>query len=79
MKTNIKYFITFFIVLLAGAEMQAQYGYGYGGGGYGYGGYGGMNGRGRGLGRGYGSAIPQRITDMLIELDKKRSTISENH
>ena len=62
MKTNIKYFITFFIVLLAGAEMQAQYGYGYGGGGYGYGGYGGMNGRGRGLGRGYGSAIPQAQT-----------------
>ena len=60
MKTNIKYFIAFFIVLLAGAEMQAQYGYGYGGGGYGYGGYGG--GRGRGLGRGYGSAIPQATT-----------------
>lgn len=64
MKTNIKYLIAFFIVLLAGAEMQAQYGSGYGGGGgYGYGGYGGYGGgRGRGLGRGYDSAIPQSTT-----------------
>lgn len=56
MKTKIKYLIAFFIVLLAGAEMQAQYGYGYGGGGYGY---------GRGYGRGFGrsrSAIPQAQT-----------------
>ncbi len=60
MKTNIKYLIAFFIILLSGAEMQAQYGYGYGGGGYGYGGYGG--GYGRGLGRGRGSAIPQATT-----------------
>ena len=55
MKTNIKYLIAFFIVLLGGAEMQAQYG--SGGGGYGYGGYG--NGGGRGLGRGYNSSIPR--------------------
>ncbi|GAB5474425.1 MAG: hypothetical protein Mars2KO_25240 [Maribacter sp.] len=62
MKTSIKYLIAFFIVLLTGAEVQAQYG--YGGGGYGYGGYGGGYGanRGRGLGRGYGSAIPQADT-----------------
>lgn len=58
MKTSIKFLIAFFIVLLTGAEVQAQYG--YGGGGYGYGGYGGYGAnRGRGLGRGYGSAIPQ--------------------
>lgn len=57
MKTSIKLLIAFFIILLAGVEVQAQYGYGYGG--YGYGGYGG---RGRGLGRGYGSAIPQTAT-----------------
>ena len=59
MKTNIKYLIAFFIVLLAGAEMQAQFGNGSGGG-YGYGGYG--NGGGRGLGRGYNSAIPRADT-----------------
>ena len=63
MKTNIKFLLFFFIVLLAGSEMQAQYGYGGGGGGYGYGGYGGYGGgRGRGLGRGYGSSIPQATT-----------------
>ena len=38
MKTNIKYFIALFTILLMGSELQAQYGYGYGGrGGYGYG------------------------------------------
>ena len=57
MKTNFKFLIVFFIALLGGAELQAQYG--YGGGGYGYGG---NNGRGRGLGRGYGSSIPQAQT-----------------
>ncbi len=59
MKTNIKYLIAFFIVLLVGAEMQAQFGNGSGGG-YGYGGNG--NGSGRGLGRGYNSAIPRSDT-----------------
>ncbi len=57
MKTNVRYLIVLFIVLLSAPEIQAQYGYGGGGYGYGGGGYG----RGRG-GYGYGrqrSAIPQ--------------------
>jgi hypothetical protein len=60
MKTNIKFFVAFFIILLTGVEMQAQFGQGFGG--YGYGG---MNGYGRGMGRGMGrgrSAIPQAQT-----------------
>lgn len=60
MKTTLKYIIAFFIVLLSGAEVQAQYG--YGGGGYGYGGGGYGNGYGSGnMGRGR-SAIPQAQT-----------------
>lgn len=53
MKTNIGYWFALFVILLIGADLQAQYGNGYGGGGYGY---------GRGSGYGYGrqrSAIPQ--------------------
>lgn len=55
MENNIKFLIAVFVMLLAGAELQAQYGNGYGGG-YGGGGY------GYGGGGGYGrqrSAIPQ--------------------
>jgi len=38
MKSNIKFLTVLFILLLAGAELQAQYGRGYGyGSGYGYG------------------------------------------
>ncbi|MBM1107402.1 hypothetical protein JQC67_14705 [Aurantibacter crassamenti] len=39
MKINTKFLFAAFIILLTGAELQAQYGYGngYGGGGYGYG------------------------------------------
>lgn len=50
MKTNTKFLIIAFIMMLAGAELKAQYGYGRG---YGY---------GSGYGYGYGrqrSAIPQ--------------------
>lgn len=52
MKTNTKFLIIAFILMLAGAELQAQYG-GYGGRGYG---------RGSGYGYGYGrqrNNIPQ--------------------
>lgn len=66
MKTNLKFIIAFFMVMLAGAEMQAQFGQGVGG--YGYGG---MNGRGRGLGRGYGSAIPR--TETPVEAPKPKT------
>ncbi len=47
MKTNTRFLIAFFMLLLAGAELQAQYG-----------GYGRRNGYGYGYGRGR-SAIPQ--------------------
>ncbi len=55
MKSNVKYFIALFGLLLIGSELQAQVGYGspYGGRGYGY---------GSGYGYGYGrqrSGIPQ--------------------
>lgn len=46
MKTNTRFLIAFFVLLLAGAELQAQYGYGR------------RNGYGYGYGRGR-SAIPQ--------------------
>lgn len=58
MKTKFKFILSFFIILTAFADLQAQYG--YGGGGYGYGR--GMGGRGMG-GRGMrNSGIPQAET-----------------
>lgn len=54
MKINTKYLIVAFVIILMGADLQAQYGYG-GGRGRGYG-YGSRNGYGYGRQR---SAIPQ--------------------
>ncbi len=52
MEIKKRYVLALFVILLVGADLQAQYGYGYGGGGYGYGGGGYGYGRRR-------SAIPR--------------------
>lgn len=75
MKTNIKFLLSLFIVLLAGVEMQAQYG--QGGGGYGYGGQGGYgNGRGN-YGRGR-SGIPQAQTPVEAPKPKTADQIVDD-